>query len=560
MAVVAYVLMSGFQRTRDDMAHVKASLRPARLAVLVTLAAVVGSLSGNSWTAGGADSYPYVTQADLWLRLDLKIPAPIADAVPWPNGLATFTPFGYRAAPNQAALVPATGPGLPLLMALLKSVAGHCAAFLVVPFTGGLLIWATFAIGRRLGSDVIGLGAAWLVATSPTFLMMSKSPMSDVPAAAFWAQATSWALGASLVSAVGAGLSASVAILIRPNLVPLAAVIAAWLALRSYSVRATHKPSHVVGFVAGALPGCLAVAWINNALYGSPLASGYGDLSSLFSFANIPPNLARYTRWLIETQTPLAAIGILALLIPSRRLWPSAESQRGALLLALITLVVWAAYAMYTPFEAWWFLRFLLPCWPAISIGTAAVLVRLLERRTTWSRRVTVVLLFGLGVYDGIVAVRHDVFPRGEGERRYATIAKLVEQATEPSSVILTAQHAGPIRYYAGRLTLRFDLLDPLWLDRAAEWLTRQGRRPYILLEDWERPLFEKRFAAANRLGRLELAPVLAFHAYQILDEVYLFDPLRPDGPTWQPTPLPNPQPTCVLPASPVPLTLAYRP
>jgi hypothetical protein len=40
----------------------------------------------------------------------------------------------------------------------------------------------TFAIGRRLGSPAIGLAAAWLVATSPAFLAMLVSPMSDVPA------------------------------------------------------------------------------------------------------------------------------------------------------------------------------------------------------------------------------------------------------------------------------------------------------------------------------------------------------------------------------------------
>ena len=121
--------------------------------------------------------------------------------------------------------------------------------------------------------------------------------------------------------------------------------------------------------------------------------------------------------------------------------------------------------------------------------------------------------------------------------------------ATEPSSIILASIHAGPIRYYAGRDTMRFDLLNEEWLDRAVAWLTEQGRHPYILIEDWERPLFEKRFAASNSLGRLALSPVLAYRAYEISGTVYLFDPARPAAQTWEPPPIRNPQPRCPLPA-----------
>ena len=106
-----------------------------------------------------------------------------------------------------------------------------------------------------------------------------------------------------------------------------------------------------------------------------------------------------------------------------------------------------------------------------------------------------------LGLYTAFTASRLRVFPDNEGERRYATVAQLVQQATEPSSIILASIHAGPVRYYAGRDTMRFDLLNEEWLDRAVAWLTAQGRHPYILIEDWERPIFEKRFAASNSLG-----------------------------------------------------------
>jgi hypothetical protein len=158
-----------------------------------------------------------------------------------------------------------------------------------------------------------------------------------------------------------------------------------------------------------------------------------------------------------------------------------------------------------------------------------------------------------------VVANRLGVFPEGEGERRYATIAELVRQATEPSIIIVASIHAGPIRYYAGRDTMRFDLLDEAWLDRAVAWLTEHGRRPYFLIEDWERPIFEKRFAATSALGRLAISPVFAYRAYGIPGTVYLFDPARPAADTWEPPPIRNPQPRCLPPAAPPRLALETR-
>jgi hypothetical protein len=150
-----------------------------------------------------------------------------------------------------------------------------------------------------------------------------------------------------------------------------------------------------------------------------------------------------------------------------------------------------------------------------------------------------------------VVTAQRHVFVRNEGERRYATIAHLVAAQTEPSAMIFASIHAGSLRYYAGRATVRFDLLDANWLDRAAGWLNEHGRHPYVLIEDWEMPLFRERFGAANTLGGLRLAPVLTYKAYQITGRVYLFDLLRADGPTLEPPSIRNPRPRCPPPADP---------
>jgi hypothetical protein len=141
------------------------------------------------------------------------------------------------------------------------------------------------------------------------------------------------------------------------------------------------------------------------------------------------------------------------------------------------------------------------------------------------------------------------VFPPGERDRRYATIAEHVARITEPSAAIIAGQHAGPTRYYSGRLTLRFDALDDAWLDRAIAWLDANRHHPYLLLEDWEVPRFEAKFAATNQRGRIAGSPILAYKAYRTAGTVYLFDPFRPDAPTERPPAVPDPRPRCVEPA-----------
>jgi hypothetical protein len=221
---------------------------------------------------------------------------------------------------------------------------------------------------------------------------------------------------------------------------------------------------------------------------------------------------------------PITPGGIGTLAITPSRVSPGVHGRSVMRLLTWLTVTTWAVYAAYPAFDAWWFLRFLLPSWPAMFIGTAALIIWLLDHRGARGRAWTIVVVIALSAYGLVVTAQRHVFERNEGERRYATIAQLVAAQTEPSAMIFASIHAGSLRYYAGRATVRFDLLDGSWLDRAAAWLLEHGRHPYVLIEDWEMPLFRQRFGAANTLGELRLAPVLAYKAYQIPGRVYLFD------------------------------------
>jgi hypothetical protein len=341
--------------------------------IAATLAAIV-TTTGLIWStrvAAGSDAYGYVSQADLWLRGSLHIDQRFGASVPWPLARWTFTPLGYRPEPDGYRIVPQYSPGLPLLMAGFKAIAGQCAMFWVVPICGGVLVFATYLIGRRIGRPVVGLAAAWIVATSPTQLFMLMAPMSDVPAAAAWAVSIAAALGETPLAAGTAGVAAAIAILIRPNIAPLAAVIALWLAWRDVGTRRTAVARRAPWFVVPAAAGAIAVGVINARLYGSPLTSGY-DMTDAYLLSYVLPNLRRYLGWLLSAESPFALIGFAALAVPAARLWPSRASRHALPLFAGIAAVIWISYLLYVPWDAWWYLRFLLPAWPVMALGTAA--------------------------------------------------------------------------------------------------------------------------------------------------------------------------------------------
>ena len=67
-----------------------------------------------------------------------------------------------------------------------------------------------------------------------------------------------------------------------------------------------------MAMIAGSLPGVLVLLWLNQALYGSVIGSGYGAASSLFAVGHINENLANYWRAIFQTQNVVPLIGLLA--------------------------------------------------------------------------------------------------------------------------------------------------------------------------------------------------------------------------------------------------------
>jgi len=493
-------------------------------AAVLAVAVTTVSLIWSTRVAAGSDAYGYVSQVDLWLRGDLHIDQEFAAHVPWPLARWTFLPLGYRPEPDGYRIVPQYPPGLPLLMAAAKVAGGPCAMFWVVPLCGGLLVAGTYAIGLRIGRPLVGIAAAWIVATSPTVLFMTIAPMSDVPAASAWTVAVASVIGETWIAAAVGGLAAAAAIVIRPNLAPLAVIIAVWLGWRDVRARRWRDPRRAIAiwFAAPAALGALVIAVVNARLYGSPLTTGY-DLTEAFAVAYIGPNLRRYVGWLVSAE-PLACAGAIALACRSRALWPTRSARSAHWLFAWISIVVWAIYLLYVPWDAWWYLRFLLPTFPLMAIGTASLVATGAARASfTWRRAAAMAVMIALGVEGVVQAARRETFNAARGEAKYVEVARVVASLTDPDAVIISAQHSGSIRYYAGRLTLRWDTGDPAWLDRTVSWLAERGHHPYFVLEPQEVEALKAQAGATNRSARLDWPPLVRFRN----GGVAIYDALR---------------------------------
>lgn len=501
LAAVAWALARRGERAGLFRPYIGApGARASRIALLATAAVLVFSIAWSSRAAGGSDSSCYVLQAEAFAHGHATLASPLAAMLPdAPN--AVFAPSGFVPSPALGRAVPICAPGLALAMAVAY-VVHPSAVFLVVPLAAAALVWLTFVYGRRLDDDVTGACAAVLLAASPIFLYQAVQPMSDVPAAAAWM--------AALVAAspVSAGVWASAAILIRPNLALLVLPLALlW-----------RKGGSPV-FLAAVVPGALVLLALNAARYGSPFATGYGSTDALFARAHVYANLIRYPRWLLATETPFVLLSIGA---PWAIRRDPARARLAAISLVAAALLL-ATYLAYTVFDDWWYIRFLLPMLPLL-LGSSIVVLRrataAFGRRTAAATLVATVA--ALGAWFVHVAIERQVTDLQRLEARFRLAAELARGSLPADAVFLAVQESGALRFHAGRDTLAWDAVPPAALDAYVLKLRAAGRTPMFALEDDEDPRFRRRFAG-QRNGALDWRPVAEIHAPV---RVRFYDPL----------------------------------
>lgn len=477
-----------FARDLDRIAELVG--RRAAVSCALVLATIAGAhgVRFGTFSVGGSDAYGYVNQAYDWYDGTLPQPIPVAARLPFDASDRMQAPLGYREGQQSQSIVPTYAPGLPLVMAGALAIAGACGPFLVTPLAAALFVWMTFTLGCRAGSPFIGLVAAFILALSPVFLYQTLWPMSDVPAGAVWTAAAVSAMGLRNRDAAAAGVLMALGLLIRPNLLPVAIVLAAPLV-----VRGPHpaRLARILWFGAPIIGVAAFTAWLNALWFGSPLNSGYGAAAELYSWSNVVPNLRLNGAWLWTSQTPLTLLALLPLVPRFRRgLDPRTLAASAALFVATL-----ACYVGYAQFEEWWYLRFLLPAFGGLAVLVAAGLisaVRAIPKPFGALGAALVLCMFAASTLS--FAARAGVFGRvQDSERRYATTGSFA--ATLPDNAALIAvQHSGSLKFHTGRLTVRFDVLEYPRSPELVAALERAGHHPFLIVDDAELPDVRRRF------------------------------------------------------------------
>jgi hypothetical protein len=494
----------------------------AAAAGLIALALATYGVVRNTWAVGGSDSSCYALMAESFARGDMQPRSALAARARWPDANRALSPAGFIPSPVRAdAASPICAPGFALMLAPLHWLFGPDGIFLATPLSGALMVWLAFMMGRTLAGPAAGVASALAVATMPVLLFQVVQPMNDVAGATLWMLVIAAAMLPDPSRPWGIGAAAGLAVLVRPNLVSVAAVAALWVMVaiiaRDGWTRSTIRA--LLAMLVAASPSAALLLWINTALYGHPFHSGYGSPADLFSTGHLGANLANYGGALWATERGFPMLGFIGVVLAPAR------HRSAVMLIAAMTVVTAATYLLYRPFPEWWYLRFLLPAMVPMTVLSWAAVVWLVSRglgqmRAPVGSVMTLIAAVGLAWFHlstPAAAQAHDV-PRLE--RRFRTTGELVRERFSDRAVFITVWESGTIRYHAGREAVLWDALPPEGLEPAIQWLSSQGLEPYLLLEEWEEPLFRQRFGGLGGVGALDWPP-----RFVIERQVRIYDP-----------------------------------
>lgn len=462
--------------------------------VAIALTSCVRWWATMSMVAGGADSYGYVSESRLVLGGSL-IQRPIqATWLPLDraDALGVSAPLGYIPSLSNDGVAPIYPPGLPVLMAIATIIGGPSGPFFVAPIMGLAGLVLVYAIARVWFDRLTACAAVAFVAWNPLYVAYARQPMSDVPATAVFLLAL-WLVARAPSRPMSAGAAAGVAFLIRPALAGGCAVVAlaAWW---HGGLRGLLRCSAVL---AVAVLAQMGVQWF---LYGHPLQSGYGSPSTLFTWSIVPTNLAVYGGWLARAHGIMWCVALaLGLVFAGPR-----EPRVGAIVLLV---AVAAPYLLYFEFDHWETLRFVLPGLVALTIVAASGVTRTLSRlQVRW------VVPIGVVACAALLAVESNRWLERQGtwrlaalEEKYPLVARWISDSTSPTAIVMAFQHSGSIRHYAGRFTLRWDVLRAENLVPVLRALSARHVDVVAVFEGPELEQFRERFR--DVLHEIELLP-----------------------------------------------------
>ena len=94
-----------------------------------------------------------------------------------------------------------------------------------------------------------------------------------------------------------------------------------------------------------------------------------------------------------------------------------------------------------------------------------------------WSWRSSAAVLVAWSIRT---AEARQVFQLANLESVFARSGDVVARRLPGNAIVITSRYSGSVRYYGGRRTIVWDVLDPAWLDRARVVHARAGLRARI--------------------------------------------------------------------------------
>lgn len=450
------------------------------LVCLGLLALYVGFLATESTPiAGGADSSGYLTSARLLTEGRLMQPPRTIPELPLDQHVWVYTPLGMIAGGPDHALRPTYPIGLPLHFAAASVVLGWDWGPIAVNVVGALaLVVLTYLSARMLGaSRWIAAAASGALALSPILVFTSVQPLSDTLSATWNIVAFTCALRARRASdgsgwgwSVGCGMAVAVAVLVRPTdalLVPaLCLVLWHWKAL--------------LGAFVGGLPGALFLGWYNHTLYGSPFVTGYGSIFALIGPEWLVPSLKLYGTWLPQ----VFPLGVVALVVAPWLPWRALPREVGALVLWFFAFA--GFFALYScTHEVWWYLRFVLPAFPALAI-LAALGIDRLPASARVRLALAAIALAVTGVLGHRIFAKYGVYHMAEGQEPYRELAHWAREHLPRDAAVATLHSSASFYFYTDYPILRSDNIGAENFAALRERVRVSGRPLYALLYKYD--------------------------------------------------------------------------
>ncbi len=429
--------------------------------------------------ASGSDASGYFNSARLLAEGRVAATPRVPAGHPHTEfGLMTFQPLGFIIAEDVPRMAPTYPTGLPLHLVAAAWLTGWPQAATAVNLFAALGTGLVFlALARRLGLTLgwaaAGLLLLWL---SPQVLFAALQPMSDL-LALLWSLT---ALYAALRSredwrwSLLAGLAAALAVLVRPTngllVLPLAVALGG------------DYRRHL-GLALGALPGAGFFLYYNWRAYGSPLTTGYGDIATAFRAEYAPHNLAHFARWIPTLLSPLVVAALAAPWVPAAR-------RRELGVLGLWAALLIGCYAFYFHSgETWWYLRFILPAFPALLLAALVAGQSWWLRLPSppWSRAVLAAVLVFATVWQVRLNRSLEVLAIPASEATYLHAADWAKAHLPPGTAVFCMQVSGAFYYYTGFLLVRWDQVREARRAELFSTLQQEQRPVYAVLYEFER-------------------------------------------------------------------------